>query len=144
MCDAAQLQAKWGAKAKALFAAQPKKVGLAAPMAANPAPKAAAPVAPANVPSAAPARPVAVPARPAAAPAAAMEAVAPWASFPQTSDGAFAYYCSRLGEPYKSEKHDDKWFDIYDSTIGNKDPDQLTPADVQQLFHAVCAMDMPF
>jgi hypothetical protein len=142
MCDAAQLQAKWGAKAKALFAATPKKVGPAAPMAANPAPTPAAPVAPANVPSAAPARPADVPARPTAAPAAAMGK--PWAAFPQSADGAFAYYCSILPEKYDSAKHDEKWFAIYDQVAGGKDPDQFNAADVQRLFQAVSTADMPF
>lgn len=132
LSDAAQLQAKWGAKAKALFAAQPKKVGASASAA----------------PSAAPARPAAVPARPTFAKATVGEPAAqeekPWASFPQTSDGAFAYYCSLLGEPYKSEKHDEKWFDIYDSVANGKDPDELTPADVQALFKAISTVGMPF
>ena len=125
LTDAAQLQAKWGAKAKALFAAQPKKVGSA----------------PQVAPSAAPARPTAAPTRPQSV---AADDPKPWASFPQTSDGAFAFYCSLLGEPYKSEKHDEKWFDIYDKTANGKDPDQLTPADVQALFKAVSESVMPF
>jgi hypothetical protein len=137
ICDVAQLQAKWGAKAKALFAAQPKKVG-AAPQA----------IAAPSAPSAAPARPAAVPARPTFAKATVGEPAAPeekpWASFPQTADGAFAYYCSLLGEPYKSEKHDEKWFDLYDRTTEGKDPDELTPADVQALFKAVSTVDRPF
>ena len=144
MCDAAQLQAKWGAKAKALFAAQPKKIG-AAPQAAATAPGA---IATPSAPSAAPARPAPAPARPTFAKATVGKPAAPeekpWASFPQTVDGAFAYYCSLLGEPYKSEKHDEKWFEIYDSVANKKDPDQLTPSDVQALFKAVSAVDMPF
>lgn len=140
LSDAAQLQAKWGAKAKALFAAQPKKVG-----ATNEGLK---PNAPTIAPSAAPARPAAVPARPTFAKATVGKPAAPeekpWASFPQTSDGAFAYYCSLLGEPYKSEKHDEKWFEVYDSVANGKDPDELTPADVQALFKAVNEADMPF
>ena len=141
LSDAAQLQAKWGAKAKALFAAQPKKVGAsvgAAPQAAATAPGA---IAAPSAPSAAPARPAPVPARPQSI---AADAPKPWASFPQTSDGAFAYYCSLLGEPYKSEKHDEKWFETYDSVANGKDPDELTPADVQALFKAVSSVDMPF
>jgi hypothetical protein len=141
ICDAAQLQAKWGAKAKALFAAQPKKVGASAsvaPQAVSTAPGAI--VAP-SAPSAAPARPTAVPARPIATPA---NEPKPWASFPQTSDGAFAYYCSLLGEKYDSAKHDEKWFEIYDSVANGKDPDQFTPADIQALFKAVNESDMPF
>lgn len=141
LSDAAQLQAKWGAKAKALFAAQPKKVGAsvgAAPQAAATAPGV---IAAPSAPSAAPARPTFAKAT-VGKPSASEEK--PWASFPQTSDGAFAYYCSLLGEPYKSEKHDEKWFETYDSVANGKDPDELTPADVQALFKAVSAVDMPF
>ena len=130
ICDAAQLQAKWGAKAKALFAAQPKKVG-AAPQAVATAPGT---VAAPSAHSPAPARPTfakATVGKPSA------PAEKPWASFPQTSDGAFAYYCSLLGEPYKSEKHDEKWFETYDSVANGKDPDRLSPAEVQELFKAV-------
>ena len=121
LSDVAQLQAKWGAKAKALFAAQPKKVGASAP--------------------AAPARPTAIPARPTSIVA---NMPKPWASFPQTADGAFAYFCSLLGEEYDSSRHDQNWFDIYDSTTEGKDPDQLTPADVQALFAAVSQTKMTF
>ena len=133
--DSASLAAKWGAKAKALFAATPKKVGAGAPPAAAagvmvPQDGGVKPI-PATAP-AAPARPAA-PVRPAAAPAAAK----PWADFPQTADGAFAYFCKLLGEPYSSEKHDDKWFAIYDGAANGKDPDELDAADVQRLFQAV-------
>lgn len=138
--DASVLAAKWGAKAKALFAATPKKVGAGA---AAPAAPAAAPAAPATAPApvaapaaqAAPARPAAAPVRPSAAPAA--PAAKPWADFPQTADGAFAYFCSRLNGGYESAKHDDKWFEIYDSAAAGKDPDEFTPEDVQRLFKAV-------
>ena len=105
--DSASLAAKWGAKAKALFAATPKKVGAGAPQAA--------------------------PTRPAAAPA----QTKTWAEFPQTADGAFAYFCSLLGEPYSSAKHDDKWFAVYDKASNGKDPDEFDAADVQRLFQAV-------
>lgn len=119
MSDAAQLQAKWGAKAKALFAATPKKVGAA--------------TTPAQATPAVPTRPAAAPMRP-VAPA---NEPKPWASFPQTADGAFAYFCSTLGEKYESAKHDEKWFDIYDSVANGKDPDQFSAADIQALFKAV-------
>ena len=119
MSDAAQLQAKWGAKAKALFAATPKKVGAAMPAQATPA---------------VPTRPATAPTRPATAPA---NEPKPWASFPQTADGAFAYFCSTLGEKYESAKHDEKWFDIYDAVANGKDPDQFSAADIQALFKAV-------
>ena len=139
MCDAAQLQAKWGAKAKALFATTPKKVGAAVAPTQKPAGGVAPTVAPV-APTVAPTRPMPRP-TPAAAPA---NEPLPWASFPQTADGAFAYYCSLLGEPYKSEKHDEKWFDIYDRTTEGKDPDQLSPADIQALFKAVDESDQAF
>lgn len=141
ICDAAQLQAKWGAKAKALFATTPKKVGASASAAPQTAATAPGVVAAPSAPSAAPARPTAVPARPQSIAAGTPK---PWASFPQTSDGAFAYYCSLLGEPYKSEKHDEKWFETYDSVANGKDPDQLSPADIQALFKAVDESDQAF
>lgn len=123
--DASALAAKWGAKAKALFSAQPKKIA-AAP---TPAP------APAPAPVAAPVRST-PPVRPAAAPAA--DAVAQdWANYPATGDGVFAYFCSKLSEPYASDKHDDKWFAIYDAASGGKDPDEFTDADTQRMFRAV-------
>lgn len=127
--DAAALAAKWGAKAKALFAATPKKVGAA--NAANGAAQTAASAAPQ-----APAAPRKAPARPAAATEAAAQ-TRPWAGFPQTSDGAFAYYESLLGEPYSSEKHDERWFEIYEGAAGGKDPDQLGAGDVERLFAAI-------
>lgn len=114
--DAAALAAKWGAKAKALFAATPKKVGAGAPVQAAQKPVQAAPT-----------RPAAAPAQP-----------KPWAEFPQTADGAFAYFCKKLGEPYSSEKHDGQWFDIFDKAANGKDPDEFDAADVQRLFQAVC------
>ena len=141
LTDAAQLQAKWGAKAKALFASTPKKVGATAPMAANSASMPSAPSAPVNVPSAAPTRPAAIPTRPTAANSA---PVADWSQYPQTMDGAFAYFCASLSEKYESAKHDEKWFAIYDSVSNGKDPDQFTPSEVQELFKAVSVMDIPF
>lgn len=139
--DAAALTAKWGAKAKALFAATPKKVAVQAAPTATPKPVGGVPApARAATPPAAPTRPAA-PVRPvAAAPA----DRTPWADFPQTADGAFAYFCSKLGEPYSSEKHDGKWFEIYDGAAQGKDPDQFGPDDVQRLFNAVETADMPF
>ena len=141
LSDMAQLQAKWGAKAKALFAAQPKKVGASAPAAQQAAATAPGAIAAPSAPSAAPARPTAIPARPTSIVA---NMPKPWASFPQTADGAFAYFCSLLGEEYDSSRHDQNWFDIYDSTTEGKDPDQLTPADVQALFAAVSQTKMTF
>lgn len=133
LSDAAQLQAKWGAKAKALFAAQPKKVGAA--VAPTQKPAAAPTPAPAPAPVAAPVRST-PPVRAVAAPAA--DAVAQdWANYPVTGDGVFAYFCSKLGEPYASDKHDDKWFAIYDAASGGKDPDEFTDADTQRMFRAV-------
>lgn len=121
--DTAVIKAKWGSKAKALFGSMPKPVGNA-PTAAPAVPAPAAP-------AVSPARPAAVPARPAAG--------SPWDTYPRSVDGAFAYYCSTLGEPYQSAKHDEKWFGIYDRVAEGKDPDQFTPADVQALFRAVQA-----
>lgn len=129
--DAAQIKAKWGSKAKALFAAQPKPVGSAT----RTAPAAASAPAPAAAPSRPAAAPAAAPARPAAAPV----AKAPWDGYPKNADGAFAYFCSLLGEPYQSAKHDERWFSIYDGAAQGKDPDQFTPADVERLFAAVKA-----
>lgn len=119
--DASALAAKWGAKAKAMFAASPKKV-TAAPAAAPVAKPAAAP---------APARP-ATPARPAAAPTA--KTVDDFAEYPKTCDGVFAYFCTRLGETYDPKKHDELWFSIMDEANGEKDPDQLSPADITHFF----------
>lgn len=134
--DMASIKAKWGTRAKALFAATPKKVATAAAPAARPAaPAASAPAAEVVASPAAPARPAGVPARPAAAPAKAK----PWADFPQTADGAFAFFCAKLGEPYSSAKHDGQWFDIFDKAAEGKDPDEFTPEDVQRLFAFVDA-----
>ena len=66
-------------------------------------------------------------------------AKAPWDGYPKNADGAFAYFCSLLGEPYQSAKHDERWFSIYDGAAQGKDPDQFTPADVERLFAAVKA-----
>ncbi len=137
--DKAALMSKWGTKAKALFAATPKRVAAADGAAARPAqnpgatPARTAPAAEgAQPPASAPARPTAVPARP--QPAA---ATPPWLPFAQTCDGAFQYFCSLLGEAYQGAKHDEKWFGLFDSVAEGKDPDKFTPADVQQLFKAV-------
>ena len=133
--DAAALAAKWGAKAKALFAATPKKIGVGAPVAAQKPSGSVSTNAAAVAPAGAPARPASPVARPAAV--GAVQQPKPWASFPQTVDGAFAYFCSKLGEAYSSEKHDDAWFTIYDGASNGKDPDQFTPADTQAMFEAV-------
>lgn len=133
--DKAALMAKWGTKAKALFAATPKRVATAGEAAARPG---AAPARPSQdvegvqPPASAPARPAGVSARPQPA-----SGPLPWAAFEQTSDGAFAYYCSLLGEPYQGAKHDEKWFDLYDQAADGKDPDQLDARGVQRLFKAV-------
>lgn len=128
--DAAALAAKWGAKAKALFAATPRAVS--AP--ATAAPAQTAPIhAQTNAPAApAPQRPVR-----ASAPAAQTDGEKPWAAFPQTADGAFAYFSSLLGEPYESAKHDERWFGIFDAAANGKDPDEFDAEDVQRLFAAV-------
>jgi hypothetical protein len=141
--DAAALAAKWGAKAKALFAATPKKVGAGAPQAAQKPAQAATPAARATAPSRPSAPAQAAPTLPAAAPA----QPKPWSEFPQTADGAFAYFCSLLegrGEKYSSEKHDEEWFDIFDKAAQGKDPDEFGPEDVQRLFQAVGEGALPF
>ena len=131
--DRAAMMAKWGTRAKALFAATPKKVAtVAAPKAAQAAPAASAPSAGVSAPHAAPTRPAAS-ARPVAAPAAAK----PWASYPQTADGAFDYFCSLLGEPYEGAKHEEKWFELFDAAAQGKDPDEFDAADVQRLFQTI-------
>lgn len=119
--DRAAIAAKWATKAKSLFAATPKAVGSA---------PAAAPAASAS--ASAPAAPMRPTARPSATPAA-----KPWAEFPQTADGAFAFFSSKLGEPYSPAKHDGRWFEIFDKAAEGKDPDEFTPADVQRLFECV-------
>ena len=139
--DRAAMMAKWGTRAKALFAATPKKVAVAEGGPATAPATAPAPVAPA-APVAAPAAPArpAAPRAPARAPAAPAPApTSPWSNFPATCDGAFAYYCSLLKEPYQSAKHDEAWFAIFDKAAQGKDPDQLDAADVQRLFSQIDA-----
>lgn len=143
--DLASIKAKWGTRAKALFAATPKKVSTAsAPAAQQAAPAAPAPAAGVVAPPAAPTRPAAAPARPAAAPASAK----PWASYPQTADGAFAFFCATLKarrqEDYASDKHDAEWFKIYDGAANGKDPDEFGPDDAQRLMEAVDNEVQPF
>ena len=138
--DLASIKAKWGTRAKALFAATPKKVGMGAPAQAAPKPAQAA-SAPAG--GVTPSRPVTTPAAPSRAPAA-----DPLAKYPKTCDGAFAFFCAALKErrkeDYSSEKHDEMWFGIYDGAAQGKDPDEFTPADVQRLMEAVDNGVMPF
>lgn len=136
--DRAQMMAKWGTRAKALFAATPKKVSApaAAPSAGTMVPQDGG-VKP--VPVSAPSRPAAAPQAPSRAPA---RAPAPaqaksWEKFPSTVDGAFAYFSSLLGEPYQSAKHDDAWFKIYDEASEGKDPDEFTQDDVKRLFESI-------
>ena len=129
--DSASLAAKWGAKAKALFAATPKKVGAGAQQAAQKPVQAAKPARIASDATRRRSRSGTV------ASAAAPAQQKTWAEFPQTSDGAFAYFCSLLGEPYSSAKHDDKWFSVYDKASNGKDPDEFDAADVHRLFQAV-------
>lgn len=138
--DRAQMMAKWGTRAKALFAATPKKVS--AP--AAPAPDAGTMVPQDGgvkpIPASAPSRPAApqAPSRaPARAPAPAPSNSKPWEKFPSTVDGAFAYFSSLLGEPYQSAKHDDAWFKIYDEASEGKDPDEFTQDDVKRLFESI-------
>ena len=159
--DLASIKAKWGTKAKALFAATPKKVATvaahpssdrgAAPAAPSgdiaarqAAPAASAPSAGVVAPPAAPTRPAAAPVRPQGGPAKAK----PWAEYPQTADGAFAFFCAvlkgRRKEDYASDKHDAEWFKIYDGAANGKDPDEFGPEDVQRLMEAVDNEVQPF
>lgn len=62
-----------------------------------------------------------------------------WANYPQTCDGAFGYFCSKLGEPYSSAKHDERWFDIFDRAAEGKDPDEFDRADIERLFRCIDA-----
>ena len=131
--DRAAMMAKWGTRAKALFAATPKKVGTGAQQAAKKPVQAATPAAPATSPSRPSAPAQAAPTRPAAAPA----QTKTWAEFPQTADGAFAYFCSLLGEAYSGAKHDEKWFALFDAAAQGKDPDEFDAADVKRLFQTI-------
>ena len=136
--DLASIKAKWGTKAKALFASTPKKVAtVAASAARQAAPAASAPSAGVVASPAASARPAA-PTRPSVA---GLAKAKPWADYPQTADGAFAFFCSLLKErrkvDYSSEKHDDEWFEIFDAARRGKDPDEFSPEDIQRLMEAV-------
>ena len=132
--DRAAMMAKWGTRAKALFAATPKKVGTGAPAQAAPKPAQAAPAAGGGV---APSRPAAAPATPSRPAGGAPAKADPWAEYPKTCDGAFAYFCSLLGEAYSGAKHDEKWFALFDAAAQGKDPDEFDAADVQRLFQTV-------
>lgn len=132
--DRAAMMAKWGARAKALFAATPKKVGAGAPAQAAQKPVQAAPAAGGGV---APSRPAAAPAAPSRPAGGAPAKPKPWADFPQTADGAFDYFCSLLGEPYEGAKHEDRWFELFDASRQGKDADEFTPEDVQRLFQTI-------
>ena len=132
--DRAAMMAKWGTRAKALFAATPKKVGTGAPAQAAPKPAQAA-SAPAG--GVAPSRPAAAPATPPRPAGGAPAKADPWAEYPKTCDGAFAYFCSLLGEAYSGAKHDEKWFALFDAAAQGKDPDEFDAADVQRLFQTI-------
>lgn len=137
--DKAAMMAKWGTRAKALFAATPKKVPQGAQNAAQTVQVASAPSTGVVAPLSAPARPAGVPARPGAKPT---EGPKSWADYPQTADGAFAFFCVKLkerGEEYSGAKHDERWFDIFDKAAEGKDPDEFAPEDVQRLFECVNA-----
>lgn len=132
--DRAAMMAKWGTRAKALFAATPKKVGAGAPAQAAPKPAQAA-SAPAG--GVTPSRPAAAPATPSRPAGGAPAKADPWAEYPKTCDGAFAYFCSLLGEAYSGAKHDEKWFALFDAAAQGKDPDEFAAADVQRLFQTI-------
>lgn len=132
--DRAAMMAKWGTRAKALFAATPKKVGTGAPAQAAPKPAQAAPASGGGV---APSRPATAPATPSRPAGGAPAKADPWAEYPKTCDGAFAYFCSLLGEAYSGAKHDEKWFALFDAAAQGKDPDEFDAADVQRLFQTI-------
>ena len=132
--DRAAMMAKWGARAKALFAATPKKGGPGTPAQAAPKPAQAAPAAVGGV---APSRPAAAPATPSRTAGGAPAKADPWAEYQKTCDGAFAYFCSLLGEAYSGAKHDEKWFALFDAAAQGKDPDEFDAADVQRLFQTI-------
>jgi len=132
--DRAAMMAKWGTRAKALFAATPKKVGTGTPAQAAPKPAQAAPASGGGV---APSRPAAAPATPSRPAGGAPAKADPWAEYPKTCDGAFAYFCSLLGEAYSGAKHDEKWFALFDAAAQGKDPDEFTQEDVQRLFQTI-------
>lgn len=132
--DRAAMMAKWGTRAKALFAATPKKVGTGAPAQAAPKPAQAVPAAGGGV---APSRPAAAPATPSRPAGGAPAKADPWAEYPKTCDGAFAYFCSLLGEAYSGAKHDERWFALFDAAAQGKDPDEFDAADVQRLFQTI-------
>lgn len=132
--DRAAMMAKWGTRAKALFAATPKKVATVAAPKAAPKPAQAAPAAGGGV---APSRPAAAPATPSRPAGGAPAKADPWAEYPKTCDGAFAYFCSLLGEAYSGAKHDEKWFALFDAAAQGKDPDEFDAADVQRLFQTI-------
>lgn len=133
--DRAQMMAKWGSRAKALFAATPKKVAAPASNAGTMVPQDGG-VKP--IPVSVPSRPVA-PQAPSRAPvrAPAPAPAKPWEKFPQTADGAFDYYCSLLNEPYQQAKHNDAWFEIFDEVSGGQAPDENDPDFVKRLFESI-------
>ena len=129
--DRAQMMAKWGTRAKALFAATPKKVAAGTSAQAATKPAQAAPAAGGGV---APSRRAAVSAAPSRPAGGAPKKANPWDEFPKTCDGAFQYFCDLLGEPYSGAKHDEKWFELFDAAAAGKDPDEFTQMDVERLF----------
>lgn len=147
--DRAAMMAKWGTRAKALFAATPKKVGagaahpssdrVAAPAAPSGDMAAPKPAQAASAPAGgvAPSRPAAAPTTPSRPAGGAPAKADPWAKYPKTCDGAFQYFCDLLGEPYVSAKHDEKWFTVFDKVANGKDPDEFMPDDVECLFGTV-------
>lgn len=131
--DRATLMAKWGSRAKALFASAPKKVATTTAQTTRQTAQVA------SAPSAGVVASPSAPARPAAAPAPVRHVAKP-SDFPQDANGAFSFFCARLkehGETYQSAKHDGKWFDVYDKAAEGKDPDELTQQEVENLFEAV-------
>lgn len=132
--DKSALAAKWGTRAKALFAATPKKMATSSASAPKDTPTGV----PAQGGIGAPVRPAKAVASPSRAATTAQGGKAdPWAEFPSSPDGAFDYFRSLLGEPYSSAKHDERWFALFDEATRGKDPDQLGAADIRRLFETV-------
>ena len=129
--DRAQMMAKWGTRAKALFAATPKKVAAGTSAQAATKPAQAAPAAGGGV---APSRRAAAPAAPSRPAGGAQKKADPWTGYEKSCNGAFEYFCSLLGEPYSGPKHDEKWFELFDAAAVGKDPDEFTQMDIERLF----------
>lgn len=130
--DRAKIAARFGAKFRAAFAATPKVVSAAPARPAAPAP--APQTAPQTAAPSAPPRP----ARPAA------NAPAP-AAKPVTEADCWNAYCARLPEGTDNSTRDAGWFEVLDRAgVGDRDPDQITPAEWAKVLEAANNAEMPF